>query len=85
MSRRFNAIKVLTDLENGPTCVSIDMQVLKDLKRTLVFLQSSGIAGDRPPRYAPRRFLWLGRAQTGQDLAILTYRLYPVWINEKEN
>ena len=28
-----DGIKVLTDLENAPTCVSIDMQVLTDLKR----------------------------------------------------
>ena len=32
-SPRCRLIKVLTDLENGPTRVSIDMQVLKDLKR----------------------------------------------------
>ena len=32
MSRGLNAMKVLTDLEDGPTCVSIDMQVLTDLK-----------------------------------------------------
>ena len=28
-----HVIKVLTDLENGPTRISIDMQDLKDLKR----------------------------------------------------
>ncbi len=31
--RDLHAIKVLTDLENGPTRVAIDMQDLKDLKR----------------------------------------------------
>ena len=41
-------IKVLKDLENGTTRVSIDIKVLKDLKRQLLTLE---IAGDRPPRY----------------------------------
>ena len=66
MSRGLNAIKVLTDFEKFGSPVSIDMQVLTDLKRTLIFMQSIGSAGDRPPRY--------GKAATlVRDLAIPNY------------
>ena len=41
-------IKVLKDLVNVTTRFSIDIKVLKDLKRRLLTL---AIAGDRPPRY----------------------------------
>ena len=40
--------------DNGTTCFSIDMQVLKDLKRHFLTME---IAGDRPPRYDKKRFL----------------------------
>ena len=40
-------IKVLKDLENGPTHVSIDMQDLKDLKR----LGTIELARNRQPHY----------------------------------
>ena len=41
-------IKDLKDLENVLTRFSIDIKVLKDLKRDLLQM---AIAGDRPPRY----------------------------------
>ena len=44
-------IKDLKDLEKGPTRFSIDMQVLKDLKRIVTM----ELAGDRPPRYGRRK------------------------------
>ena len=40
-------IKVLADLENGATCISIDMQVLKDLKSHPLQKNARG-AGDNP-------------------------------------
>ena len=64
---------------------SIDMQVLADLKGTLVFMRLSGIAGDRPPRYGsdenlPNLFEIKGSRTTKmerwhvRDLAIPNYR-----------
>ena len=41
-------IKDLKDLDNVTTRVSIDIKVLKDLKRYRLPME---IAGDRPPRY----------------------------------
>ena len=50
-------IKDLKDLENGPTCVAIDIKDLKDLKRHRLTMHN---AGDRPPRY--------GKIETGRSL-----------------
>ena len=43
-------IKVLKDLAVGPARFSIDIKVLKDLKRIVTIK----IAGDRPPRYGEK-------------------------------
>ena len=47
-------IKDLKALENGPTRFSIDIKVLKDLKRQRWTLAN---AGDRPPRYEKKTVL----------------------------
>ena len=62
-------IKVLTDLENRCHTFSIDIKVLKDLKRqrakrtVRAAAWRSSLAGDRPPRYgSPHRpLLTVGR------------------------
>ena len=52
-------IKDLKALENGLTRVSIDIKVLKDLKRPLLMMET---AGDRPPRYGEKRLSFLFRS-----------------------
>ena len=45
-------IKDLKALENGLTRVSIDIKVLKDLKRPLLMMETAGAC---PPRYGEKR------------------------------
>ena len=48
----FSTIKDLKDLEKVPARFSIDIKVLKALKRQRLTME---IAGDRPPRYGEHR------------------------------
>ena len=69
---RASPIKVLTDLENAPACVSIDMQVLTDLKRVSVRdLAIPNYRGWRGFLFALRRLRGTGPRATGttEDIA----------------